>query len=78
LYKIINKKKKVMTALADIVGYGLFAPLRLFGKEPAIPVDPAAILIIRTAYIGDVVMTLPILKPLKQRFPNSRITFLTA
>ena len=36
------------------------------------------ILVIRTAYIGDVIMTLPILKPLKALYPDAKITFLTS
>ncbi|MBI4839173.1 MAG: glycosyltransferase family 9 protein, partial [Nitrospirae bacterium] len=36
------------------------------------------ILIIRTAYIGDAVMALPMLKPLKMKFPEAHITFLTS
>lgn len=36
------------------------------------------ILLIRTAYIGDVIMTLPMLKPLKEFFPQASITVLTS
>lgn len=36
------------------------------------------ILLIRTAYIGDVIMTLPMLKPLKALFPRASITMLTS
>jgi lipopolysaccharide heptosyltransferase II len=36
------------------------------------------ILVIRTAYIGDVMMTVPIIQPLKRRFPNASISFLTS
>jgi len=34
------------------------------------------ILIVRLAYIGDVALTIPILKPLREKFPNSEISFL--
>lgn len=64
---------------ADGLGRILFKPVWLFRKQHC--ADYASIreiLIIRTAYVGDVVMTLPILKPLKARYPNSRITFLTS
>jgi ADP-heptose:LPS heptosyltransferase len=37
-----------------------------------------SILVIRTAYVGDVMMAVPLLKPLRERFPETRITFLTA
>ena len=79
MYKITNIKKLVATIAADSIGKLLFLPAGLFRKEKKIDSDQICeILIIRTAFIGDVVMTLPILKPLKDRFPDSRITFLTA
>lgn len=78
-YKIINRKKRIATAAADKLG-GLFhAPFRLFKKNKAIDADRVhTILVIRTAYIGDAIMTLPMLKPLRDRFPNAKITFLTS
>ncbi len=79
MYKIINKKKLVATAAADVLGHLLFALPRLFRKTEKIrPEEVRSILVIRTAYIGDVVMTLPVLKPLKELFPGARISFLTA
>lgn len=64
---------------ADAIGSLLFFPLRLFKKQTEIkPEEIKDILVIRTAYIGDVIMTLPMLKPLKQRFPDAKISFLTA
>ncbi len=63
---------------ADLIGNLVFFP-RFFKKKEEIEPDKIKeILIIRTAYIGDVVMTIPILKPLKERFPDSRISFLTS
>ena len=79
MYKIINKKKLFATAAADWIGYVLFSWQRLFRRKGAIrPEAIKNILVIRTAYIGDVVMTLPILKPLKELFPGARISFLTS
>lgn len=78
-YKIVNRKKRILTMMADLVGHILFFPFRFF-VEPA-PVRPEAverILLIRTAYLGDVIMTLPMLKPLKERFPKASITVLTS
>lgn len=77
MYKIVNKRKLIAISLVDTL-------CRLFFLVPRIlknfnPIDPEKIkeiLIIRTAYIGDVVMTLPMLKPLKERFPGCRISFL--
>ncbi len=79
MYKIINKKKLIATIILDTVGKILFAIPRFFVKpEKIAPERVQTILIIRTAYIGDVVMTLPMLKVLKNKFPNARITFLTS
>lgn len=78
-YKIINRKKLWLTVIADIVGNMVFMPWRLFGRHKQIaPEEIREILVIRTAYIGDVMMTLPILKPLKTRFRNARTSFLTS
>ena len=79
MYKIVNRKKRILTLMADLVGHVLFFPVRFF-VEPA-PILPEAverILLIRTAYLGDVIMTLPMLKPLKERFPKASITVLTS
>ena len=79
MYKIINRKKLVATLLLDSIGKALFLPWKMFRQlGPIQPENIRNILLIRTAYIGDVIMTLPMLKPLKARFPQSRITFLTA
>ena len=79
MYKIINKKKLVVTAVLDSIGKILFFFPRLFlTKRELPPGNLKSILVIRTAYIGDVVMTLPILKPLKKRFPEAEISFLTS
>lgn len=79
MYKIINRKKLVATMAIDLVGSVLFGIPRLFRKDGSIPAEGIkTILVIRTAYIGDVVMTLPILKPLRELYPRARISFLTA
>ncbi len=77
-YKIINRRKLFLTRAADILGYAAFAPFKLLSlsRKPLNPRDIREVLIVRTAYIGDVVMTLPILKPIKNTFPNARLTFL--
>ena len=76
-YKIVNKKKKIVTAIVDFIGYIIWTPVNLFRKKHPFLTGIKEILVIRTAYIGDVVMTLPILKPLKELYPDSRLTFLT-
>ena len=78
-YKIINKKKRFLTALADVLGYCIWAPINLLRRTSEIAsADVKRILVIRTAYVGDVVMTLPMLKPLKELYPDAEITFLTS
>jgi len=79
LYKIINRKKLYATMVADVVGNLVYLPSSLLKRREEIrPGSVKEILLIRTAYIGDVVMTLPVLKPLSERFPGARITFLTS
>ena len=77
-YRIINRRKKVFTLLTDFAGYVLWAPINLFKRRNKPLSDITEILVIRTAYIGDVIMTLPILKPLKALYPDAKITFLTS
>lgn len=78
-YKIINKKKLYATALADLIGRIVFLPKTLFRKNDAISPDGIkSILVIRTAYIGDALMTLPLLRPLSERFNSAKISFLTS
>lgn len=79
MYKIINRKKLFATIIADLIGNMIFFPSRLLKKRGEIRREEVReILVIRTAYIGDVVMTVPVLKPLKERFPDARISFLTS
>jgi len=77
-YKIINRKKLFATVFLDAVGSIVFSPLKLFRKKNCINDDIRDILIIRTAYIGDIIMTLPILKPLKEKFPQAKISFVVS
>ncbi len=76
-YKIIHARKRLLTALADT----LLSPIYRLKRGPLNPPIPwgkiKKILVIRTAYIGDVLMTLPILKPLKLQCPQAKIHFLT-
>ncbi|MBI4666712.1 MAG: glycosyltransferase family 9 protein [Nitrospinae bacterium] len=77
MYKIINRKKLVVTAVADTLGKAMSLPWRMFQGDVSIAPDKIkSILVIRTAYMGDVIMTLPMLKPLKGQFNNASITFL--
>lgn len=78
-YKIINRKKRIATRVADVIGYALWSPLNILKGNGRIDAKGVReILVVRTAYIGDVVMTLPILTPLRELYPEARITFLTS
>jgi predicted lipopolysaccharide heptosyltransferase III len=77
-YKIINRKKLIVTILSDVIGYIVFSPLKIFRKSPDIDQTMREILILRTAYVGDILMTLPVLRPLKERFPQARISFIAS
>ncbi len=79
VYKIINRKKLFATVIGDTLGRILFFPKKLLGRpQPVNPGEIHKICIIKTAYIGDVVMTLPMLAPLRKLFPDAEITFLTS
>ena len=79
MYRIINKKKLYATIAADFIGNAIFLPRLLFKKREEIwPEEIREILIIRTAYIGDVVMALPLLQPVREMFTNAKISFLTS
>lgn len=65
-----------------LVYFFLFNPLlhiiRDKKEKTAIPTNPQNILFIRMDHLGDIICTLPSLKALKEKFPNSKITFLGA
>jgi heptosyltransferase-2 len=46
-------------------------------KKPYTSIKPKKILVIQTAFLGDIILTTPLLANLKNRFPESRISFLT-
>lgn len=75
-YKIINPKKRIVTRSLDLAGYALFAPVNLLRPKHIKKENIRKILVVRTAYIGDVIMTMPVLKPLREMFPDAKITFL--
>ena len=77
-YRIINGRKRLATRLVDTALGFLFLPRRLRRYAAIDPESVREILIVRVAYVGDVIMTLPLLKPLRDRFPSARITFLTS
>lgn len=79
MYKIINRKKLVATVLADIAGSVLFGIPYLLRRNIKIEAENIRrILVMRTAYVGDAIMTLPVFKPLKKKFPLAKISFLVS
>lgn len=78
-YRIVNRQKLLVTRIVDAVGYALTAVGRCGSRHDAPFTDHVqSILVIRTAYLGDVMMAVPLLKPLRERFPGARISFLTS
>ncbi|MBN1355650.1 glycosyltransferase family 9 protein [bacterium] len=81
-YKIINRRKLFWVRTADrFLNAGdrtgwLASGIRDDLRSAASGIG--RILAIRLAYIGDVIMTLPVIPALKKVFPNARIDFLTS
>ncbi|MCD4654022.1 glycosyltransferase family 9 protein [bacterium] len=81
-YKIINSRKLKLVQVSDLCLNGV----RMLGfidggKYPSINElrkTIRRILLIRLAYIGDVVMTQPVTAPIRQAFPEASIDFLTS
>ncbi len=83
MYKFVNKKTRVVVFFLDVFGFILwaiahiFTPWKIFGKRP-IPSGPKKVLLIRADYIGDVLLTTHTLKAIRERFPESHISFLVS
>ncbi len=83
MYKFVNKNTRVIVFSLDVFGFILwaiahiFTPWKIFGKSP-IPARPGKVLLIRADYIGDVLLTTHTLKAIRERFPESYISFLVS
>lgn len=81
-YKIVNKRKRRIVKAADFLirAAGHMGLVKAVDSPDLLAIRNHihSILIIRLAYIGDVVMTLPVLDPLRQAFPEAEIHFLTS
>ncbi len=80
-YKIINPRKRTLVRAGDLILRGL-SGLGILRSLPAVSqLDPSQIqriIIIRLAYIGDVVMTQPVIPVLRGAFPDAQIDLLTS
>ena len=78
-YEIFSARKRLMTRLAD----GLLAPLGALkipqstASRPA-PRQVARLLVMRTAYLGDVAMALPALRAVRALYRDAEIWFATS
>lgn len=81
-YKIVNARKRIIVSIIDTI----LDRFRRLLRQKNDQYDPIIndiskikrILCVRIAYIGDVVMTLPVLTPLRQAFPDAKIDFITS
>lgn len=72
-YKIVNQRKLRWVRAAD----GLLDRLPRRKTRQEVPENPRRILAVRLAYLGDVILTLPALKALKECYPAARLDLLT-
>jgi heptosyltransferase-2 len=75
--RIVNRRKRILAEVLDKIGLFLcvFGSVRRKCQKST---EIKNILAIRLAYIGDVVLTIPALKPLADRFPSAKVSFLTS
>ncbi|MBN1296626.1 glycosyltransferase family 9 protein [bacterium] len=81
-YKIINRRKLGLVMAADWMlsaarSVGLIRTDRL-PLLPNVAPDIRRVLLIRLAYIGDVIMTQPVTRVVREAFPNASVHFLTS
>lgn len=77
MLRIVNKRKRIIAQTLDYIGYFLFNAFSLSRSKKEPPKEIKNILAVRSAYIGDVVLTIPAIKLLADRFPQAKICFLT-
>ncbi len=74
LYQV-NWKYKPILFIIDIIGYVIFFPYRIF-KSKINENEIKKILVIRIDEIGDVLLTTPVFRALRRRFPKAEINVL--
>lgn len=79
MLRVVNKKKRIMMTGVNLVGYAAWFMMGGFLRKHVrrqTSREVRKILAVRLAYIGDVIMTLPALQPLRERFPKAKLSFL--
>jgi len=79
-YKLRSNSKiipSIIVFLNGVIGYP-FSLYRLLTKSTMKTSEPERILVIRADRIGDMILTTPIFKPLKERYPLAHITCLAS
>ncbi|MFH0732439.1 MAG: glycosyltransferase family 9 protein [Candidatus Omnitrophota bacterium] len=76
MYVLKNRLYKAVVFLFDLIGTVISIPFRLLrGSRPKII---KKILVIRLDHIGDVVLTTPIFRAIKQKYPDSKLAVLVS
>src|SRR4030043_162937 len=78
MLRIVNRRKRIVAQTLDYIGYPLFKAFSLLRSNNRPTKGIKNILAVRSAYIGDVVLTIPAIKLLADRFPQAKICFLTS
>ncbi len=77
--KYVLKKKRYLLFVSalDTIGAWISYPFKRI-KPARLPDPVSRILLIRLDHIGDVILTIPVLKPLRKAFPRAKIDFIAA
>jgi len=82
-YKIVNRHKLFFIRIFDYIGLIIFRYISRFLHRPGSQKDfrdrkIQKILLIRLVYLGDIILSIAVLKPLRKHFPDAKIVFLTS
>ncbi len=77
-YVFKKRYKRILMRLIDIMGYIIFAPLKLFRRLFSNENTIKKILVMRIDQMGDVIQTLPFFEKLAKKYPGTEICALTA
>ena len=76
--KILNRRNRIILAIGDrIIGFALKPFLFFSGRRRKLCGNYHKILLISLAYVGDTVLAFPVIKALKERFTDAKISFIT-